>query len=59
MKDVAFYFRKKTGIPKMVDSGLADVLLGGEGLTVINFMHYGLITPTNDTWTGYRSSCVS
>lgn len=34
MKDVAFYFRKKTGIPKLTDSGLADVLLGGQGLTV-------------------------
>ena len=33
MRDVAFYFRKKTGI-KMSDSGLADVVLGGEGLTV-------------------------
>ncbi|KAI0077531.1 hypothetical protein K474DRAFT_1661627 [Panus rudis PR-1116 ss-1] len=34
MKDVAFYFRKKTGIPKLTDSGLADVLLGGSGLTI-------------------------
>ncbi|THH17056.1 hypothetical protein EUX98_g9201 [Antrodiella citrinella] len=34
MKDVAFYFKKKTGIPKITDSGLADVLLGGSGLTV-------------------------
>ena len=34
MRDVAFYYRKKTGIPKMSDSGLADVLLGGEGLNV-------------------------
>ena len=34
MKDVAFYFRKKTGLPKLSDSGLADVLLGGSGLTV-------------------------
>ncbi|KAL6299451.1 hypothetical protein BKA93DRAFT_588333 [Sparassis latifolia] len=33
MRDVAFYFKKKTGI-KLSDSGLADVLLGGEGLTV-------------------------
>ncbi|TFK35771.1 hypothetical protein BDQ12DRAFT_307288 [Crucibulum laeve] len=33
MRDVAFYYRKKTGIPKMSDSGLADVLLGGEGLS--------------------------
>jgi hypothetical protein len=33
MRDVAFFFRKKTGIPKLTDSGLADVILGGEGLT--------------------------
>lgn len=34
MKDVAFYFHKKTGMPKLQDSGLADVLLGGHGMTV-------------------------
>ncbi|KAI9059164.1 hypothetical protein FKP32DRAFT_1580513 [Trametes sanguinea] len=34
MRDVAFWFRKKTGTPKLTDSGLADVLLGGTGLTV-------------------------
>ncbi|KAH9851443.1 hypothetical protein C2E23DRAFT_732995 [Lenzites betulinus] len=34
MRDVAFYFRKKTGTPKITDSGLADILLGGSGLTV-------------------------
>ncbi|KAF8326038.1 uncharacterized protein EI90DRAFT_2930862 [Cantharellus anzutake] len=34
MRDVAFWFHKKGGIPKIRDSGLADVLLGGEGLTV-------------------------
>lgn len=34
MKDVAFYFHKKTGVPKLQDSGLADVLLGGHGMTV-------------------------
>ncbi|KAF7359022.1 hypothetical protein MSAN_01242900 [Mycena sanguinolenta] len=33
MRDVAFSFRTKTGI-KMSDSGLADVVLGGDGLTV-------------------------
>jgi len=33
MRDVAFYFRKKSGIPKLTDSGLADVVLGGHGLT--------------------------
>jgi len=37
MQDVAFYFRKKTGIPKLTDSGLADVVLGREGLTVSLF----------------------
>jgi hypothetical protein len=34
MRDVAFSFRTKTGPIKMSDSGLADVVLGGEGLTV-------------------------
>lgn len=35
MKDVAFYFRrKKQGMPKLEDSGLADILLGGHGLTI-------------------------
>ncbi|KAJ7753393.1 hypothetical protein DFH07DRAFT_886813 [Mycena maculata] len=33
MRDVAFSFRMKTGPIKMRDSGLADVLLGGQGLT--------------------------
>ncbi|KAF8301114.1 hypothetical protein DL93DRAFT_2122133 [Clavulina sp. PMI_390] len=34
MRDVAFYFNKKSGLPKIRDGGLADVFLGGEGLTV-------------------------
>ncbi|PFH46331.1 hypothetical protein AMATHDRAFT_70122 [Amanita thiersii Skay4041] len=34
MRDVAFYYRKKTGIPKMRDSGIADVIIGGGGLYV-------------------------
>ncbi|KAF9235766.1 hypothetical protein BU15DRAFT_89476 [Melanogaster broomeanus] len=33
MRDIAFYFRKKTGFPRVVDSGLADVVLGGSGVT--------------------------
>ncbi|KAJ3798154.1 hypothetical protein GGU11DRAFT_682172 [Lentinula aff. detonsa] len=33
MRDVAFYFRKKSGLPKLKDSGVADVLLGGDGLS--------------------------
>jgi hypothetical protein len=34
MRDVAFYFHKKTGLPRLKDSGLADVFLGGRGITV-------------------------
>jgi hypothetical protein len=34
LHDVAFYYRKKTGLPKFTDSGLADFILGGEGVTV-------------------------
>ena len=34
LRDVAFYFRKKTGTPQLTDSGVADVLLGGEGLSI-------------------------
>jgi hypothetical protein len=33
MRDVAFYFRKKAGFPKVADSGVADVVLGGSGVT--------------------------
>ncbi|PBK79985.1 hypothetical protein ARMGADRAFT_1099659 [Armillaria gallica] len=33
LRDVAFYFNKKSGIPKAKDSGLADIVLGGQGLT--------------------------
>ncbi|KAL4069133.1 hypothetical protein J3A83DRAFT_4535807 [Scleroderma citrinum] len=33
MREVAFYFRKKSGFPKVADSGIADVLIGGSGLT--------------------------
>lgn len=35
MRDVAFFFRKKTGFPKVTDSGMADVLIGGSGLTAV------------------------
>lgn len=34
LRDVAFYYRRKSGFPKVTDQGLADVLLGGTGLTV-------------------------
>ncbi|GAA6030366.1 hypothetical protein JCM8097_009074 [Rhodosporidiobolus ruineniae] len=33
LKDVAFYVNKKSGFPKMKDSGYADVFLGGKGLS--------------------------
>lgn len=36
MRDVAFYFKNKNkkGITKVTGSGLADIVLGGSGLTV-------------------------
>jgi len=34
MRDVAFYFKKKSGFPKLKDSGLADVLIAGKGISV-------------------------
>ncbi|EJT98618.1 hypothetical protein DACRYDRAFT_96400 [Dacryopinax primogenitus] len=33
MRDVAFCFKKKSGFPRLSDHGLADVMLGGTGLT--------------------------
>jgi hypothetical protein len=50
MRDVAFYFRRKSGIPKLTDSGLADVLLGGQGLTVrIPSYAFSLLMPLQAT----------
>ncbi|EJD40905.1 hypothetical protein AURDEDRAFT_153456 [Auricularia subglabra TFB-10046 SS5] len=34
LRDVAFYYHKKTGFPKIRDQGLADVFLGGQGISV-------------------------
>jgi hypothetical protein len=51
MRDVAFYYRKKTGIPRIKDSGLADVLIGGSGLTV----HVTLVSsPSSDKTSIFR-----
>lgn len=33
LKDVAFYFKKKSGFPRISDSGLADVFIGGNGIS--------------------------
>ena len=37
MRDVRFVYRKKTGVVRMRDEGVADVILGGSGLTVSVF----------------------
>lgn len=34
MRDVLFYFNKKGGAIKIKDSGVADLVLGGEGMSV-------------------------
>lgn len=33
IRDVAFYFKKKHGFPRLSDSGLADVLISGKGIS--------------------------
>ncbi|MBW0513033.1 hypothetical protein O181_052748 [Austropuccinia psidii MF-1] len=33
LRDVAFYVHKKTGFPKLKDSGLADVVISGNGVS--------------------------
>ncbi|KAH8827080.1 hypothetical protein DL96DRAFT_1605435 [Flagelloscypha sp. PMI_526] len=56
MRDVAFYFRKKTGLVKTKDSGIADVLLGGSGVTAT--VHIAS-SPENDESSVFRvKSCV-
>jgi len=32
LKNIGFYFKKKTGFPKLQDSGLADVRISGKGI---------------------------
>ena len=54
MRDVAFYFSKKSGFPKLTDQGLADVLLGGEGLTV-RLLLIVYISVVTHILPGYRS----
>ncbi|KAF8580268.1 hypothetical protein K439DRAFT_1357420 [Ramaria rubella] len=45
MRDVMFYFNKKTGMPKLTDSGLADILIGGSGITAT--IHLRTTTSSN------------
>lgn len=33
LKDVAFYIKKKSGFPKLQDSGVADVTISGSGIS--------------------------
>ncbi|PVF96377.1 hypothetical protein CPB86DRAFT_874940 [Serendipita vermifera] len=48
MRDITFYFRKKNGFPKIKDSGLADVFLGGRGITAT-------VTIVNNTKSSQKS----
>lgn len=34
MRDVAFYYRRKRGLGRIKDKGLADVFVGGRGITI-------------------------
>lgn len=55
IRDVAFYFRKKTGLPKLKDSGLADFTLGGEGVTV----HIKLVSSAKDHTSVFKVKSVN
>ncbi|KAH6911282.1 hypothetical protein BKA70DRAFT_1220304 [Coprinopsis sp. MPI-PUGE-AT-0042] len=55
MRDVAFYYHKKSGIPKMKDSGLADVLVGGEGVSA----HVTISSTTKDKSSVFRVDDVT
>ncbi|KDR71966.1 hypothetical protein GALMADRAFT_253273 [Galerina marginata CBS 339.88] len=54
MRDVAFYYKKKSGAIKMRDSGIADVVLGGEGLTAT----IELVSTTKDNSSVFRVADV-
>ena len=61
MRDVAFYFHKKSGLPRLKDSGLADVFLGGKGITVKRALSSSLykfliasLTPSPPRSQGYQ-----
>jgi hypothetical protein len=58
MRDVAFYYHKKTGLPKMKDSGMADVLLGGEGLSVRVSAQLFISIGLNTNISGHDQPCV-
>ncbi|TPX66724.1 hypothetical protein SpCBS45565_g04267 [Spizellomyces sp. 'palustris'] len=34
VEDIPFYYRKKSGFPKIKDAGVADVAIGGDGITI-------------------------
>jgi len=57
MQDIAFYFRMKTGL-KIGDSGLADVVLSGEGLTV-SFRVLFSLRARSSSWRCYRLPYIS
>ena len=38
MRDIAFYVHRKTGAIKLRDQGVADVIVGGNGLTVCSLL---------------------
>lgn len=40
MCDVVFYLKNKKGIAKVTDSGLADIVLSGSGLTVSSVFYH-------------------
>ncbi len=35
VRDVPFYFRKKAGFPRLKEHGVADIVVGGQGICIL------------------------
>lgn len=46
IQDVPFYFRKKHGFPRISDYGVADLLIGGQGISVLLKLGIDQYSPT-------------
>ncbi|KAI9140957.1 hypothetical protein BKA69DRAFT_1125317 [Paraphysoderma sedebokerense] len=45
VRDVSFFYRKKTGFPRMSDHGVADFTISGQGITVLTTVQYNRWDP--------------
>ncbi|KAI9003864.1 hypothetical protein DFJ74DRAFT_693907 [Hyaloraphidium curvatum] len=50
IRDVPFYFRKKTGFPRLSDHGVANIYLGGQGMSIILKLGMDLTSTQRTLW---------